>query len=37
FGVAAEKECTTAETLKLLADNRLYFSKNNGRSQITWK
>ncbi|NZB52731.1 diguanylate cyclase [Escherichia coli] len=37
FGVAAEKECTTAEALKLLADNRLYFSKNNGRSQITWK
>ncbi|MCU9698771.1 GGDEF domain-containing protein, partial [Escherichia coli] len=37
IGVASTDECmNNIERLKLLADERLYKSKQNGRAQITW-
>ncbi|MEC9630289.1 GGDEF domain-containing protein, partial [Escherichia marmotae] len=37
IGVANTDECmNNIERLKLLADERLYKSKQNGRAQITW-
>ncbi len=37
IGVAHSNECTTVERLKILADERLYKSKKNGRAQISWQ
>ncbi|EIX4341133.1 TPA: diguanylate cyclase, partial [Escherichia coli] len=37
IGVAHSNECTTVERLKMLADERLYKSKKNGRAQISWQ
>ncbi|EFN9507656.1 GGDEF domain-containing protein, partial [Escherichia coli] len=37
IGVANTDECmNNIERLKLLADERLYKSKQNGRAQVTW-
>ena len=37
IGVAHSNECPTVERLKMLADERLYKSKKNGRAQISWQ
>ncbi|MCV5445429.1 GGDEF domain-containing protein, partial [Escherichia coli] len=37
IGVAHSNECTTVESLKMLADERLYKSKKSGRAQISWQ
>lgn len=37
IGVAHTDECNDLQRLKMLADERLYKSKKNGRAQITWQ